>query len=90
MDFDNLELTGVIDDHIVGRQLLELLDDTPPQSMPMKIDVAMLDTQFNIAGNMRHGSTDEFWERTVTWMRLADYGVGQPASGDESQVSANS
>ncbi len=75
VDFDGLELKGRIDDHIVARQLLELLDDTPPHSRPKKIDVEVLDREHESAQDFRAGDTDETWERALTRAHLEEYEV---------------
>jgi hypothetical protein len=74
VDFNNIELTGQIADHMVARQLLELLDDTPPYSMPKNIDVSILDGE-QVLDDVRWGKTDELWERTITFSHLQDHGV---------------
>lgn len=82
VDFNNLALTGLIEDHMVARQLLEVLDDTPSYSIPQEIDVAILDAEYDPAKDVRAGNTDELWERTITFSHLQDHGV-QIVSQDE-------
>jgi len=81
MDFNHLHLSGPIGDHIVARQLLEVLDDTPPQSLPRNIDVAVVDAGVGLEDDARAGKTDELWERTLTTMHLAEYGVRIVSAG---------
>ena len=81
MDLNHLHLSGPIGDHIVARQLLEVLDDTPPQSLPRNIDVAVVDAGVGLGDDVRAGKTDELWERTLTTMHLAEYGVRIMSAG---------
>ncbi len=75
VDFDDLELKGQIDDHMVARQLLELLDDTPSHSRPKKIEVEVLDREHESAQDFRAGAVDETWERALTRSSLEEYDV---------------
>jgi hypothetical protein len=81
MDLNHLHLSGPIGDHIVARQLLEVLDDAPPQSLPRNIDVAVVDAGVGLGDDVRAGKTDELWERTLTTMHLAEYGVRIMSAG---------